>query len=203
MLSLSLSLCFCWHWVSEIRLLLWDLIETLQWIEVDISKAWHGTELMLSSHCFIYHPKVGVAGLIQIFIMSILSLVLVLDQYFLGINTSISVSLQFVWNVAFFVYVVDTYSLSPLLLLYVILWCLSLRTVLSRLGFTVSLLRLWLPPDFWLHHVRCLLKIPLMSPRFLIGYLTFLFVFSSSRKHHIHCDARHSKVLNIPNFRSE
>ena len=39
-------------------IILLDLTETLPWIELDISKAWHGRELMLSLHCFIYHPKV-------------------------------------------------------------------------------------------------------------------------------------------------
>ena len=45
---------------SKIRLVLWDLTEPLPWIELDISKAWHGKGLLLSSHCFIYHPKVCV-----------------------------------------------------------------------------------------------------------------------------------------------
>ncbi len=53
-------------WV-QIRLVLWDLIEPLPWIEPDISKAWHGRGLLLSSHCFIYHPEVSVFVCMYVF----------------------------------------------------------------------------------------------------------------------------------------
>ena len=62
--------CVCTHVVGllKIRLVLWDLIEPLPWIERDISKAWHGGQgLLLSLHRFIYHPKVCVCVCVCVF----------------------------------------------------------------------------------------------------------------------------------------
>lgn len=58
---MCLSVYVCARREAEIRLVLWGLIETLPWIEPDISKVWHGRRLLLSSHCFIYHPTVSVS----------------------------------------------------------------------------------------------------------------------------------------------
>lgn len=66
MISL-LHVCLCVWWRSKIRLILRDLPEPLPRIERDISRAWHGNGLLLSSHCFIYHPKVRVLVCVPIF----------------------------------------------------------------------------------------------------------------------------------------
>lgn len=68
---ITLCLCLCWclclcvflcvHIVDlSLGCCFPDLIESLPWIGRHISKTWHGKGLLLSSHCFIYHPSVCV-----------------------------------------------------------------------------------------------------------------------------------------------
>lgn len=57
----DVCVCLCVHIVDlSLGCSFADLIESLPWIGRHISKAWHGKGLLLSSHCFIYHPSVCV-----------------------------------------------------------------------------------------------------------------------------------------------